>query len=352
MQVIFASALASALLLSSFCCKAADIREQELTGSDGVKLITVTGELRIGDEKQFTDIALRTTRAVVAFNSPGGAVAAAIQIGKAIRLEGFVTVVLPGGACTSACALAWLGGVARYMASTSMVGFHAAYTDASGAKKVSSVANALIGGYLNGLGYSDDAIAFFTSASPEDVQWLTFEQSARLGVEVRNLDEGPKEASSVSPILPPENARPRLSKAMRAKAFVREMVAASESNDLEDFLQYYGPKVIYFGKLMDKSKVAAEYDAYIRRWPKRRFHVSDEEMSVSCDDVSRRCAVSMVLLWYAESTKRAQRSEGRAKRSLVLEESGDGFVVLGFDESVLTRNVTSLANASRNSAER
>jgi len=175
MQVIFAIAFVLALMFDALSANAADIRERDLAHSDGAKIITVTGELEPGDERLFSNIAVQAKRAVVLFDSPGGSVPAAIQIGKAIRLEGFATVVPEGSTCASACALAWLGGVARYMGASAKVGFHAAYINTSGEKQVSSVANALIGGYLNGLGYSENAIAFFTSAPPEGVRWLTFE---------------------------------------------------------------------------------------------------------------------------------------------------------------------------------
>ena len=73
------------------------------------------------------------------------------------------------------------------MGKSSRVGFHAAYINKSGEKQVSSVGNALIGGYLNGLGYSESAIAYFTSAPPEGVRWLTFTEASRLGIEIRNI---------------------------------------------------------------------------------------------------------------------------------------------------------------------
>ena len=189
MRAIFGIALAASLGLNASFGKAAEIRELNAVNTDGIKIIEVTGELNPGDERQFSNIAVQAKGAVVLFDSPGGSVAAAIQIGKAIRLEGFATVVPDGNTCASACALSWLGGVVRYMGKSAKVGFHAAYINASGEKQVSSVANALIGGYLNGLGFSEAAIAYFTSAPPEGVRWLTFPEASRLGIEVRHLAE-------------------------------------------------------------------------------------------------------------------------------------------------------------------
>jgi len=346
MHVIFAIALAVALSLNSSWGSAADIREQDVAQSDGAKIITVTGELELGDERRFSNIAVQAKGAVVLFDSPGGSVPAAIQIGKAIRLEGFATVVPEGSTCASACALAWLGGVARYMGASAKVGFHAAYVSASGERQVSSVANALIGGYLNGLGFSENAIAFFTSAPPEGVRWLTFEESTRLGIEVRSIDEKPKEEGGTSPRSTPNTEQTPMTNTMRAKVFARIFVAAGESNNPEDLLKYYRQKVLYFGRVKDKSEIAAEYETYLRRWPYRRFAAPDEEISVACDDISQRCRISMGIRWLAESSERRQRSEGTARRSMILQASGDAFSVLALEESILSRNVTALGSVS------
>jgi len=204
MRAILAIALAAGLLLNGSSVKAAEVRVLDGAGTGGIKLIAVTGELEVGDERLFSNIAVQAKSAVVLFDSPGGSVPAAIQIGKAIRLEGFATVVPEGNTCVSACALAWLGGVVRYMGNSARVGFHAAYINTSGEKQVSSVANALIGGYLNGLGYSESAIAYFTSAPPEGLRWLTFGDAARIGIEVRNLADVQQKETTVEPKVAPK----------------------------------------------------------------------------------------------------------------------------------------------------
>jgi hypothetical protein len=66
-------------------------------------LILIKGEIIRGDEKAFKDIALNTDSAIVIFNSPGGLLRPALEIGKTIRIKGFSTAVLDSD-CTSACA--------------------------------------------------------------------------------------------------------------------------------------------------------------------------------------------------------------------------------------------------------
>ena len=340
MQVLSIIVLALVLAANASSARAADISQHDVAQSDGAKIITVSGQLELGDERRFSAIAVQARGAVVVFNSPGGSVPAAIQIGKAIRLQGFVTIVPEGGMCASACALAWLGGVARYMGASAKVGFHAAYINTSNEKQVSSVANALIGGYLNGLGYSENAIAFFTSAPPDGLRWLTFEEAAQLGIEVRLLEDETKKEAKATPSAAPDGDKTAAPNAVRARTFARIFVAAGESNNTSDLMKHYARKVFYFGQLKDKSEVAAEYEAYVRRWPYRRFAVPEEDISSACDASSRRCTVSMSIRWLAQSSERRQRSEGIARRSLILQESGDSFVVLSFEESIVSRNVT------------
>ena len=53
-------------------------------------VILVVGQLSFGDEKQFVNAALNSENAIVVFQSPGGNLFAGIEIGKAIRLKGFL----------------------------------------------------------------------------------------------------------------------------------------------------------------------------------------------------------------------------------------------------------------------
>jgi hypothetical protein len=46
-----------------------------------------------------------------------------------------------------------------------------------------SMANALVGAYFAELGYSEDAIRFFTKAGPNSASWLTSDNAKRLGIE-------------------------------------------------------------------------------------------------------------------------------------------------------------------------
>lgn len=156
------------------------------TGSGDRAMVVITGELVRGDARRFTEVALSHRDATVVLASPGGSLQAGIDIGEAARLLDMRTMVPDDAVCASACALAWLGGTRRVMGNGAQIGFHAAYrvTEQGGAS-VSSMGNALVGGYLNKLGLSDQAIFYITRSDPAAMQWLSEEDALRLGISVQ-----------------------------------------------------------------------------------------------------------------------------------------------------------------------
>src|SRR5690348_9286984 len=84
---------------------AAEFTKSPLPQANGVDAIEVLGDLLAGDERKFIDTAIESTNAAVIFHSRGGNLIAGIEIGRAIRLKGFMTVVPDNHLCASACAL-------------------------------------------------------------------------------------------------------------------------------------------------------------------------------------------------------------------------------------------------------
>lgn len=180
-------AIGLALGLSGSNAATIDIQTTKIDG-EAVSFITIEGELKQGDEARFADLAIGLPAGAVLFNSPGGDLQAGIEIGKAIRLKGFATMAIEPYRCASACALAWLGGVTRFMAADYAIGFHAVYLADDPQRLADSVGNALVGAYLNSLGLPPRAIAYMTVAQPHGMQWLSFEDARAVGIEVVALD--------------------------------------------------------------------------------------------------------------------------------------------------------------------
>jgi hypothetical protein len=167
---------ALAILMSMGTARAATI---EIDG-DGVR---VTGQFTAADVDTFRRMVseCRTKDTVITFDSPGGAVSAGLKMGELIRMRGFSTFVRPNTICASSCAIAWLAGSPRGAATTARIGFHAAY-DEAGVER--GAVNALVGGYLRELGMSWEAIHHLTKAPPRGMEWLSFADAKRLGIDV------------------------------------------------------------------------------------------------------------------------------------------------------------------------
>jgi len=180
---------------------AATIERNEHSNS-GWSIVTVSGEIEPGDGELFSRIAADRSAVLVRFDSRGGTTFDALQIGRKIRAMGYLTTVPRNGMCTSACALAWLGGVQRYIESNASLGFHATYIiQPDGSKLETGAGNAVVGAYLNQLGLADGAIRFATSAGPDEILWLNKRMSALYGIE---------SYFDLAPRLPPLPPKPRL----------------------------------------------------------------------------------------------------------------------------------------------
>jgi hypothetical protein len=178
-----------AIFLGSALWLACPARPAQISVSShgGPPLITVTGEFDFSDVIKFLRKTEGIQDAVVVLKGPGGNAVAGIQIGKAIRQKGFLTVVPSSTNCASACALAWLGGLPRFMAQDARVGFHAAYFLNDGRPRKSGAANVLVAAYLKELRLPRRAIAYFTGAPPEHLYWLTIDAAHNLGIEAGYL---------------------------------------------------------------------------------------------------------------------------------------------------------------------
>lgn len=182
----------------------------EVRSARDLTVVTVEGELNFRDEEAFTDKVLRLKDAVVVFDSVGGNLVAGIEIGKAIRLKGFSTLVLNDTLCASACALAWLGGKTRWAAPRAKIAVHAAWMFINGKKQETGSGNALVGAYLNTLGLTDEAIIFITSAAPDDAEFLSFQTAETLGIAVKEFGAGP-EPQRTATKAEPEPSKPSVS---------------------------------------------------------------------------------------------------------------------------------------------
>jgi hypothetical protein len=159
-------------------------------------VVVVEGSLAAFDEDQFAAKTAPLSSAFVAFSSDGGSLVAGLRIGEAIRGKRFSTIVPDGRRCAAACALAWLGGVERFIGTSGKISFHAAYDAAS---DESGVGTAVVDAYLSKIGLPYEAVIYITQAASNEMTWLNMSDAAQRGIRVTLLSSLAKETMAAIP---------------------------------------------------------------------------------------------------------------------------------------------------------
>jgi hypothetical protein len=184
--------LAALLLTIASPSYAAQIEVYENMGK--LPVIGIFGSIEANDVGRFQELSSTMNNAIVLLKSGGGKMAPAIQIGEVVKTKGYTTVVRD--VCASSCALIWLAGSKRFMATTAQIGLHQAY---DGTGQADGLGNAILGSYLTRLGLSYSAIAYATQARPNDIKWLTVDDAKRVGIPVIVLGSGTPTQPAASP---------------------------------------------------------------------------------------------------------------------------------------------------------
>jgi uncharacterized protein YecT (DUF1311 family) len=183
MRIISAFVFAFALAAFAPRSLAVEIEVVRVPGTEH-PMVFMRGPVERGDAERFIEIVDTMPSASIILSGPGGLMSEALEIGAEIRIRSFSTMVLPNEECASACGVIWLSGIRRYMADTSMIGFHAAYIIRNGVPYETGMGNAEVGSFMTHLGYSIEAIRFLTAAPPNGINWLTLDHARALGIDV------------------------------------------------------------------------------------------------------------------------------------------------------------------------
>jgi hypothetical protein len=284
-------------------------------------LVAIQGVLRSEDIETFRFKIAKLRRAIVALESDGGSLLAGIRIGELIRLRSFVTVVPTGARCASACAIAWLGGAARFMGEPALVGFHAAYRDDGARPTEAGAPNAVLGAYLNKIGLPESAIVYITMAAPDSMTWLTLQDAAKYGIAVQPLAAAPPSTNSSSRVSAPEQARIATSNDAehQTRSFVSSIFAAWSEPMLTALPlgRLYADQVMYYGKETARAEVIADKQRFIERWPRRRYTLNPAELSVSCP-TPLGCSARGLVDWETFNPSTTARARGKARFEYVV----------------------------------
>lgn len=319
--------------------QASDIRPFQVKGMD---FIAISGDLEPGDDKRFRDIAFNKESAIVILQSDGGNLLAGIEIGKAIHFKAFGTYVPSGLPCASACALAWLGGMPRYVDAGSRVGFHAAYVLKNGEASESGMGNAIVGAYMNQLELSDRAIMYLTRTPPEGMQWLTANDANRFGIAVSllNSSEATEISSGASQPVGSAQPQPTTDVALEARTYLDRLVTQwSQPNlDIRQYVSWaYADNVYYYGKNFTNAEIYVDKANFAKKWDKRSYTIEPRSMQFDCIDGST-CHASFVVAFKAYSTKNAKTSSGEAWNVISMQKFPDGWRIIQETGEIITRH--------------
>jgi len=310
--------------------------------SDNAGLISIVGELQLGDEKRFASEIIRYSDGAALLASGGGNLHAGLEIGRAIRIKGFSTYVPSGASCASSCALAWLGGRKHLISQTGRVGFHAASLKANdGTILPTAIGNALIGAYLNQLGLPTSSVIYITSAPPSEILWLD-EASKSAGINFDYFDlEATKTKSAASKDLNLQSD----SNNIRIVNFLKNYLinySNTISFDPNFVRNVYAPSLQFYKTRADHQFIIQEQFQHIERWPDRQYRILPGSLQSNCTESARRCEVTVILEWVVRSPARNSQSVGRAQWQLTLQIDGPRIQIVEEDGQTLDRKISKL----------
>lgn len=316
------------------------------SSSGSMPFVVVSGEFKADEPLTgFMEAVTQSGAKVVTFNSPGGSVSTAIQLGRMIRALGLDTLQVRQMECASACSLAFMGGVKR-LADPGSIGVHrssfspdaSVSTDVAVAGVQALTANIIT--YLNDMGVDPKLLAVALSYDKSDMRYLSASEMSEL--RVTNMDatqasRGTSDLPVATPPSPPQvEARAQNDELERAAvAFVRGLIEQHGDNAnlaIAQVIASYAPRVDYYGKPKDLSEVIADKRGYFQRWPERGYHIRDGSMMVTC--ANDRCMVSGTYDWIVRSLPRNKQAKGAARFSYTIAIGADPKVVAEAGEVV------------------
>ncbi len=118
--------VASIILMIVFSCFASEVRVLPREQPDGIKTVTLFGEIGPSDEAPFAKAVSEGARRVV-LNSPGGSILVADRIAAIVHAYRMSVLILQDNRCDSACVLIFAASPTRAVFPTSIVRVHRVY---------------------------------------------------------------------------------------------------------------------------------------------------------------------------------------------------------------------------------
>ena len=205
---------ASCLLVASMTGASADLVYTPRVTPNGPAFLLVSGDFSASDDlKAFSDAVAKNGSSVVLFDSPGGDVRKAMELGRLIRRLDLRVVQFRNLECASACALAFVGGVSRY-ADPGSIGVHkTSFMGGSPSNVDDAVAavqqvTAEVIGYLVEMDVDPALLQVALTYDSNDIRYLSGSEMAKFRVTNVQDDSLANEASAAPTTEPVPEPRP------------------------------------------------------------------------------------------------------------------------------------------------
>ncbi|MCV0395904.1 MAG: SH3 domain-containing protein [Rhizobiaceae bacterium] len=206
-------------LLAAAPLPAAAVEVTPIKTSEGASYLLISGEFVAGERpSELIALASSANPLAVTFDSPGGSVEAAMRYGRAIRALGLLTIQPRSSECSSACALAFLGGQARF-AESGAIGVHrnsfseGIQMSADEAVVATQLVMAATMQYIEEMGANPSLLQVAMQYDSADMRYLSLSEMSHFRVITADDEPAKPPASppvaSVPPTPPSQAAAPR-----------------------------------------------------------------------------------------------------------------------------------------------
>ena len=135
-------------------------------------------------------------------------------------------------------------------------------------------------------------------------------------------------------------ADPALTMEQRSAQFTRSYLRVWSSNSsaaIEQVPQMYAPRVLFYGRVLDRRGLIREKQRFARRWPIRHYEHRPDAMRITCEAHPARCVVRSVINWRAENPSRRVASRGSSRFEQGIDLSAANPVVFREGGSVISQ---------------
>lgn len=149
------------------------------SGSGDPTALLVSGVIGPGSYDEFRAALMNARPELVVLDGPGGVLGEALLIGSEVRKRQLDTMVGPNRSCASACAIVFLSGRVKYLATGASVGLHSA-SFADG--RADPEATKLMARYLREVGVPNSTLRRMARTAPSDIRWLSKAEQKAMGI--------------------------------------------------------------------------------------------------------------------------------------------------------------------------